>query len=83
MGDADLVALRALEIGEEHIGLTCSEARLIEVKANIGGGPFANFRPVARNELDGAARLAGATPELCYWPPRKDYDFLPPLRWPK
>ncbi len=82
LGDADLVALRALEVGEEHLGLTVTEARLIEVKANVDGGPYMNFRPVARNELDGAARMAGASAELCYWPPRKDPQFLGSILWP-
>ena len=83
LGDADLVALRAIEIGEEHVGLTLSEARLIEVKANKDGGPYMNFRTIARNEFEGAAALAGASAELLYWPPRKDPTFIGSILWPK
>lgn len=83
LGDADLVALKAIQIEPEHVGLTFSEARLIEVKANVDGGPYMNFRTVSRNELEGAAEQAGATAELLYWPPREDPKFISHLLWPR
>lgn len=70
-GTADLIALRAGKI-----------PRFIEVKANVDGGPFMNFRKEERAELVREAYRAGAKAELCYWPPRGERRFLLPSEWP-
>jgi Holliday junction resolvase len=70
-GVADLVALKAGEL-----------PRFIEVKANVSGGPYMNFRTAERAELLREAYKAGAKAELCYWPPRGERRFLPSLQWP-
>lgn len=82
LGDADLVALKAVVVEPEHVGQTLAEARLIEVKANTSGGRFMNFRPVDRYELEAAAATAGAKAELLYWPPRKKPLFVDSTEWP-
>jgi Holliday junction resolvase len=70
MGDADLVALKA---GETPL--------MVEVKSDVAG-PFANFRPGDREDLRRAAKVAGATPTLCWWPPRKPPKWIPESDWP-
>jgi Holliday junction resolvase len=70
-GSADLVALKAGEM-----------PRFIEVKANVSGGPFMNFRVGERADLLLAALKAGAKAELCYWPPHGERRFLPSSEWP-
>lgn len=70
LGDADLVALK-------H-GHT---PRLIEVKATAGG-PYERFGPRERERLRRAARTAGATAELAYWPPRGRLRYIAETEWP-
>lgn len=72
-GDADIVALKALE-GR------CA-ALLVEVKTDTRG-PFANFGPDARAELISAAVKSGATPWLCWWPARKQPKWISVEAWP-
>lgn len=72
LGDADVVALKAGEA-----------TRFIEVKANKDGGPYKNFSRDDRYELIKAAIMAGAIPELCYWPPgQKEPQWIPSGEWP-
>jgi Holliday junction resolvase len=58
LGDADLVALKD---GKRPL--------LIEVKSTAGG-PYERFGPKDRADLRFAARLAGASAVLYWWPPR-------------
>lgn len=69
-GDADVVALKAGE-----------RPRMIEVKSTAAG-PYAHFGPTDRIELVEAALQAGATAELCWWPPRKQPRWIPASEWP-
>lgn len=72
LGDADIVALR-----EGHT------PRMLELKANLSGGPFKNFGPRDRGELLEAARVAGAEAWLVHWPARKEPRWLRgPDDWP-
>jgi Holliday junction resolvase len=70
LGDADLVALKA-----GHV------PRLVEVKSTAAG-PFHSFGPKARADLLFAARLAGASAWLCWWPPRGKPVWLSSREWP-
>jgi Holliday junction resolvase len=72
-GDADVIALKATPTG--------IDALLVECKSDVAG-PFAHFGPAARAELIAAAVKSGATPLLCYWPPRKDPVWLGVSKWP-
>jgi Holliday junction resolvase len=69
LGDADLVALR-------H----GSRPRLIEVKSTAG--PWDHFGPKDRAELAAAARLAGATAVLAWWPARGKLRLIGEEEWP-
>lgn len=71
LGDADLVALKQGEL-----------PMLIEVKANVSGGPFMNFRRPEREALIAAAVRAGAIPWLAYWPSRKPLRWISVAEWP-
>lgn len=73
-GDADVVALRG------HPTAGC-DALLVEVKSDVRG-PFAHFGPDARAELIAAAVKSGARPVLCYWPPRKQPQWIAVHDWP-
>ena len=73
-GDADVIALRA------RGGGGC-DAMLVEVKSDVAG-PFAHFGPAARAELIAAAVRSGATPVLCWWPPRKKPRWIAVHDWP-
>ena len=80
LGDADLVALRNPDFGKS-VWLTPIEARLIEVKSTARG-PYHGFGPKDRAELRSAADRAGADAWLCWWPPRKQPEWIPAWRWP-
>ena len=69
LGDADLVALRG------------AQKRLIEVKSTARG-PWHGFGPGDRRELSMAAEIAGAEAWLCWWPPRKQPEWIPESAWP-
>ena len=71
LGCADVIALRA-----------GSRPRLIEVKSTHRG-PYHSFGPEDRRKLKLAAELAGATAELCWWPPRAKPRFIDSSEWPE
>jgi Holliday junction resolvase len=73
-GNVDVVAIR-----EGPTFLT--EVRFIEVKSTAAG-PYSHFLPSHRKALSEAASLAGASAELCWWPPRKPPQFIPEDEWP-
>lgn len=73
LGDADVIALRASVNG--------CEAMLVEVKST-SGGPYERFGPAARAELIAAAVKSGARPVLCWWPPRKQPQWIGVTEWP-
>jgi Holliday junction resolvase len=60
-----------------------SVAYFIECKANKDGGPYSNFRAPERQALIDAARIAGAHPLLCYWPPNREPSFINASEWPE
>jgi Holliday junction resolvase len=70
LGDADLVALKD---GKRPL--------LIEVKSTAGG-PYERFGPKDRADLRFAARLAGASAVLYWWPPRGKLRVIWPEEWP-
>lgn len=70
LGCADVIALR-----------DGSRPRLIEVKSTAQG-PYEHFGPAARVRLSLAARLAGASAELAWWPPRGRLHWIPESEWP-
>ena len=55
--------------------------RMIEVKSTTDG-PYKTFGPADRRELREAADRAGASAELCHWPPRRSPQFIPSEEWP-
>ena len=72
-GVCDLIALRDL--------YDLREAILVEVKSDIRG-PFGHFGPAKQKALIDAAEKAGAEPWLCWWPPKKEPEWLAPPQWP-
>jgi Holliday junction resolvase len=71
IGTYDLIALKA-----------GYKPRLIEVKANVDGGPYKTFGPAKRKELQGAAEQAGADAILAYWPPHCNLKEIFSKDWP-
>lgn len=71
LGEADLVALKR---GERPM--------LVQVKANVSGGPWANFRPRERLALREAASRAGAVAMLAHWPPHGELAWYDEAEWP-
>lgn len=71
IGAADLVALKR--------GFP---PKIIQVKANKDGGPYANFRREERAELARIAHQAGGVAELCWWPPHGKCRWLAAAVWP-
>ena len=72
LGLVDLTALKATQC-----------PRFIEVKSDDKKyGPFNNFGPERRAALLEIAGKAGAVPELAYWPPFGELEYIPPERWP-
>jgi Holliday junction resolvase len=69
-GVADLVALKA-GIADPLLSTKC---RLIEVKSTAQS-PYERFGPAKRVALAEAARRAGGTAWIAWWPPRR------PLQW--
>ncbi len=71
LGDADLVALKDGE-----------RPKLIEVKSTAAG-PFHSFGPKDRADLRFAAKVAGASCVLAWWPPRGKLTWIEESAWPK
>lgn len=82
-GDVDVVAVRYLGHKQRRDGAAgpIATVRFIEVKSTARS-PFHSFGPADRKELSEAARMAGASAELCWWPPRKQPMFIPESEWP-
>jgi Holliday junction resolvase len=79
-GDVDVVAIKTAAYNyRTKVGGV--EVRFIEVKSTAAG-PYSHFGPADRKELLAAANLAGASAELCWWPPRKKPVFVPSSEWP-
>lgn len=76
LGCADLVAIRGRQFEE-----WASEVRLIEVKSTRSG-PYHSFGPASRAALRVAARRAGASAWLVWWPPRARPVWIPETDWP-
>ncbi len=74
LGDADIIAVKARPGGG-------STVILVEVKTDVKG-PWQNFRPAGREELISAAVKSGATPILCWWPARKQPQWIKVHDWP-
>jgi Holliday junction resolvase len=70
-GAIDLIAVRR------------GDVRLIQVKGNRDGGPFANFRPTERKLMNEEALRAGFKAWLVYAPPdRQAPRWIPSWTWP-
>lgn len=74
LGDADIVAIKLRPGGGSHV-------LLVEVKST-SGGPYERFQPADRDQLISVAVAMGATPVLCWWPPRKQPQWIPVRDWP-
>jgi Holliday junction resolvase len=70
LGVADVVALK-----------DGYQPRMIEVKSTIG--PYSHFGPAARVRLSLAARMAGASAELAWWPKHGQLRYIPESEWPR
>ena len=57
------------------------EARLIEVKGTTRS-PWVAWGPTERAELVDAAKRAGATPLLAWWPPHGELTWYGEAEWP-
>lgn len=57
------------------------ELLLIQVKSDAVG-PYCHFGPLARECLREEARLAGGTPVLLWWPPRRPPQVIGQESWP-
>lgn len=66
LGEADLVAMRGRTLGVGVVMFT--DVHLIEVKANVDGGPYHDFGPGDRAELLNLAEKIGAEAWLYWWP---------------
>lgn len=69
LGDVDVVALK--------VGY---RPRLIEVKSTIS--PYSHFLPADRAELIAAAKKAGGSALLCWWPKNGQPKWIPSAEWP-
>jgi len=74
----DLVALRHTH---DAYGPARDEARLVEVKGTTRS-PWVAWGPADRAELVDAAKRAGATPLLAWWPPHGELQWLGEAEWP-
>ena len=75
----DLVAARAkTSNGSFVIG---SELRLIEVKGTTRS-PWVAFGPADRAKLAQAARMAGGSAFLAWWPPHGELQWIGEAEWP-
>lgn len=70
LGPVDLVALKR---GSRPI--------FVEVKSTAGG-PFEHFGPADRARMTDAGAQAGADCVLCWWPPRRQPQWVMSYDWP-
>lgn len=86
IGAADLLAIRPVKLAENSTSTwtikSVCRVLLVQVKANKGGGPYANFRPRERIELMDAANDSGGEAWLVWWPPHGQCRWIPPNEWP-
>src|SRR5262249_3074984 len=86
-GVCDLVALRGAWFMQSTVtgcGVaqsTSSGAVLVEVKGTTRS-PWVAWGPKERQALRDAARQAGATPLLAWWPPHGQCQWLGEAEWP-
>lgn len=80
-GDVDVVAIRSSYREGPGGVLEVPEVRFIEVKST-SAGPWHSFGPRCREELSGAARLAGAEAWLVWWPLRSGPQWFHESTWP-
>lgn len=67
----------------DQIHCRSGEVRLVQVKGNRSGGPFANFRPDERQLMNEEAFQAGFKAWLAYAPPdRQPVRWIPSWEWP-
>lgn len=78
-----MIAMRARVANGPHdlFGWGGANVELVEVKSTAGG-PYERFGPEARAKLSLAARMAGATAWLVWWPPRGQMRRIPEAEWP-
>ena len=75
-GFCDIIALRAMP--PVYHG---SDVRLIEVKSTQRN-PWNDFGPAARQALSAAARQAGASAWVAWWPLHGKLQWIPESEWP-
>lgn len=73
----DLVAMRACPFGADGLSYT----RLIQVKGTQRS-PWVAWGPAERAALREAAKRAGATPLLAWWPPHGPLQWYGEAEWP-
>lgn len=81
--DDDWLAFRAPgSLGVADVVALCDgkQPRLIEVKSTIA--PYSHFLPADRKRLSEAARLAGASAWLAWWPARGELRWIAEAEWP-
>lgn len=81
--DEGFVALRAPASQGvfDVIAVKAGRIRLIEVKSTTRSA-FSGWPPADRAALLQEAEIAGAEPELCWWPKHRKPQFLKPNEWP-
>ena len=79
LGCADVIAMRSADwlIDSKPV----SEVLLIEVKSTAGG-PYEHFGPADRARLLAAAKQAGASAALAWWPKNGKLTWYPSANWP-
>jgi len=81
----DLVALRhdwAPPPGWDHVLAMGTKSALVEVKGTTRS-PWVAWGPADRAELVDAAKRAGATPLLAWWPPHGELQWIGETEWPR
>ena len=80
-GVCDLVALREPIYVDPTPNAYGAEARMIEVKGTTRS-PWVAWGPAERQALRDAARKAGATPLLAWWPTHGPLQWIGEAEWP-
>jgi Holliday junction resolvase len=78
-GEFDVIEVTAYEDFEKK---RLPRVRLFEVKSTKAG-PYAGFGPADREALLNEANRVGAEAYLCWWPVRKEPQFIPSRDWPR